>query len=120
MRLFAVSLVLVMSLTLSAQDKEKKKGPSPFANPKNLKVLPAEGLQPAMVAYRVGLGVMCSYCHVEGDFASDDNPKKIIARTMIRMAGDINSRFPDGKAHVSCYTCHRGEAEPKMAPPAAQ
>jgi hypothetical protein len=36
------------------------------------------------------------------------------------MAGDINSRFNDGKAHVSCYTCHRGDTEPKMAPPAAQ
>jgi len=119
MRLLVVSLALVLSLTLSAQE-EKKKGPSPFANPKNLKVLPAEGLQPTMAAFRVGLGVMCNYCHVQGDFASDDNPKKNIARAMIRMAADINSKFPDGKAHVSCYTCHRGEEEPKMAPPAAQ
>ena len=118
MRLFVVSLVLMLCLTLSAQ--EKKKGPSPFANPKNLKVLPAEGLQPVMASYRVGLGVMCTYCHVEGDLASDENPKKNIARGMIRMVGDINSRFPDGKAHVSCYTCHRGETEPKMTPPAAQ
>ena len=50
--------------------------------------------------------------------ASDDNPKKNIARAMIRMAADINSKFPDGKAHVSCYTCHRGAEEPIMAPPA--
>jgi photosynthetic reaction center cytochrome c subunit len=121
MRLFALTLALSMSLTVSAQeDKEKKKGPSPFANPKNLKVLPAENLQPTMQAFRAGLGVMCSYCHVQGDFASDDNPKKETARMMIRMAMDINSKFPDGKRHVSCYTCHRGEVEPKMAPPAAQ
>jgi len=106
-----------MCLTLSAQE-EKKKGPSPFASPKNLKVLPTEGLQPAMVAYRVALGVMCDYCHVQGDFASDDNPKKNTARAMIRMAGDINSRFPDGKVHVTCYTCHRGDSTPKMTPPA--
>lgn len=118
MRLFVVALVSVMCLTLSAQ--EQKKGPSPFASPKNLKVLPAEGLQPVMQAYRAGLGVMCTYCHVMGDLASDENPKKNIARAMIRMVGDINSRFPDGKAHVSCYTCHRGETEPKMTPPAAQ
>jgi hypothetical protein len=102
-----------MSLTLSAQE-EKKKGPSP----KNLKVLPAEGLARTMAAYRVSLGVMCTYCHVQGDFASDDNPKKEVARMMIRMVMDINSKFPDGKTHVSCYTCHRGEEEPKMAPPA--
>ena len=120
MRLFVMFLTLAISLTLSAQDKEKKKGPSPFANPKNLKVLPTEGLQPTMAGYRVGLGVMCTYCHVEGDMPSDDNPKKNIARAMIRMVGDINSRFPDGKAHVSCYTCHRGETQPKMTPPAVQ
>jgi hypothetical protein len=39
------------------------------------------------------------------------------------MVDDINSKFPDGKAHVSCYTCHRGAIEPAMiappAPPAA-
>ena len=120
MRKLVVLLALVLSFSLSAQEQEKKKGPSPFANPKNLKVLPAEGLQPTMQGYRVALGVMCTYCHVQGDFASEDAPKKAIARNMIRMLGDINSRFPDGKAHVSCYTCHRGEAEPKMTPPAAQ
>jgi hypothetical protein len=30
----------------------------------------------------------------------------------------VNANFPDGKMHVSCYTCHRGEAEPKTAPAA--
>jgi photosynthetic reaction center cytochrome c subunit len=119
MRLLVVSLTLAMSLTLSAQE-EKKKGPNPFANPKNLKVLPAENLQQTMQAFRAGLGVMCSYCHVQGDFASDDNPKKETARMMIHMAMDINAKFPDGKRHVSCYTCHRGETEPKMTPPPAQ
>ena len=118
MRLLVVSLTLAMSLTLSAQE-EKKKGPSPFANPKNLKVLPAENLQQTMQAFRAGLGVMCTYCHVQGDFASDDNPKKETALMMIRMAMDINSKFADGKRHVSCYTCHRGAEEPLMAPPAA-
>ena len=43
--------------------------------------------------------------------------KKEIARRMITMVGEINAKFPDGKMHVSCYTCHRGETEPKMAPP---
>jgi hypothetical protein len=73
-----------------------------------------------MRAFAGALGVMCSYCHVQGDFASDDNPKKDIARMMISMAKDINAKFPDGKRHVSCYTCHRGAEEPLLAPPAAQ
>jgi hypothetical protein len=71
-----------------------------------------------MAAFRAGLGVMCSYCHVQGDFASDDNPKKDIARMMISMAKDINAKFPDGKMHVTCFTCHRGAEEPLTAPPA--
>ena len=99
---------------------KKKKGPSPFENPKNLKVLPAEGLQPTMRAFAGALGVMCSYCHVQGDFASDDNPKKETARMMMVMGREINAKFPDGKQHVSCYTCHRGATEPPTAPPAAE
>jgi len=35
---------------------------------------------------------------------------------MIEMATEINSKFTDGKMHVTCYTCHRGEPEPKTAP----
>ncbi len=33
--------------------------------------------------------------------------------------GQVNSNFPDGKMHVTCYTCHRGETEPKTEPGAA-
>lgn len=33
-----------------------------------------------------------------------------------QMAQKINAEFPDGKLHVSCYTCQRGETEPKTAP----
>jgi len=116
MRLLIVSLSLVISLTLCAQEK-KGGAPGP---PKNLKVLPADtDIRATMAGFRAGLGVMCTYCHIQGDFASDENPKKNIARAMIGMVGEINSKFPDGKAHVSCYTCHRGETEPKMVPPAA-
>jgi len=72
-----------------------------------------------MGAFRTALGVQCTYCHIQRDFASDDNPKKSMARNMLRIAADINANFPDGKMHVTCYTCHRGEAKPKTDPPAA-
>ena len=99
--------------------QEKKAPPEP----KNLKVLTgmsgAQVIQ-AMRAFRTALGVECSYCHVQGNFASDDNPKKEVARMMISMTRDINGKFTDGKRHVGCYTCHRGSTEPPMAPPDAQ
>jgi photosynthetic reaction center cytochrome c subunit len=57
---------------------------------------------------------------VQGDFASDEKHNKLVARKMIELVRSINPKFPDGKEHVSCYTCHRGAQEPLMAPPAAQ
>jgi hypothetical protein len=37
---------------------------------------------------------------------------------MFAMVKDLNGKFPDGKAHVTCYTCHRGAEMPLTAPPA--
>ena len=111
---------LALTLAVSAQEKEGKKGPNPFAGPfKNLKVLKPEQVQPVMVAARTGFGQACTYCHVQGDWADDSNPKKATALMMISMVGDINAKFGDGKMHVTCYTCHRGEVTPPTAPPAA-
>src|ERR1039457_6360505 len=88
---FAIAAILVL-MPLAGQDKPPERRPPP--EPKNLKVLKVTK----------GLGVKCEHCHVQGNFASDDNPKKEIARHMISMAMEINSQFPDGKMHVSCYT----------------
>jgi hypothetical protein len=86
---------------------------------KNLKILKDEEVRPAMGAFRAGLGVQCTYCHVQGDFASDENPKKDIARAMITMNREINSKFLASKTQITCFTCHRGEAMPKTVPDAA-
>jgi hypothetical protein len=93
------------------------------APPKNLKFFTADNWatvgRPAMDSFVAGLGLAdkggCGYCHV-ADKSSDDNPKKDIARLMLNMVKDINGRFPDGKQHVTCFTCHRGAEMPLMAP----
>jgi photosynthetic reaction center cytochrome c subunit len=56
----------------------------------------------------------CNYCHEEGNLASDKLYQKIVARRMIQMTIDLNTKW---KAHVSetgvtCYTCHRGNPVP--------
>jgi hypothetical protein len=110
---------LLMLLSLSAQEKKedaKKQPPPPPTNLKVLKVKTGPEVGQVMRTFTAGLGVQCVYCHVQGNFANDENPKKETARHMIRMTQEINAKFPDGKMHVSCYTCHRGEAEPKTAP----
>lgn len=87
---------------------------------KNLKILKDENIGQIMQGFRAALGVQCTECHVQGNFASDENPKKDVARHMITMVAEINKNFPDGKEHVTCYTCHRGAVAPLTAPPAAQ
>ncbi len=91
--------------------------------PKNLKILKPDEVMPAMRAFRTALGADCEFCHVKGDFASDENPHKATARMMIEMTRQINTHFNEkneNRDRVTCYTCHRGENEPKSAPPAAE
>jgi photosynthetic reaction center cytochrome c subunit len=112
-----VLLLMALAQDPPKQEAQKKGGPPPA--PTNLKVLKTTSgaeVGQIMRTFTAGLGVQCSYCHVAGNFASDENPKKATARTMIVMMQKINAGFNDGKMHVSCFTCHRGEAEPKTAP----
>ena len=111
-----LSLLLAASLSLFAQDAGKKGKGGP---PTNLQILTAENYRPAMTAFTVALGVQCTFCHVQGQMASDDKEEKKMARMMLTMTRDINAKFPDGKQHVRCYTCHRGAQMPLTEPPAA-
>jgi photosynthetic reaction center cytochrome c subunit len=117
MRMLIVATAALLLLPVSAQEKQpaqKFEMPDP-TNLKVLKVATGSEVVPIMRTFAGGLGVECSYCHVEGNFASDENPKKETARQMIRLVQKINTDFPDGKMRVSCYTCHRGETVPKTA-----
>lgn len=121
MRLLVSSLLLLIPLYAqepSPNGAAKKKMSMP--EPSNLQVLKGGNAQiiPIMRGFTRALGVECSYCHVGRNFASDDNPKKPIARDMIRMAMDINAKNPVVDAKVTCYTCHRGATEPVNAPEA--
>ena len=105
----------ICAVALFAQDAPRPAG----AAPKNLKVLKAADIRASMGMATSGLGVMCTECHVQGDNSSDDKPSKLTARMMFQMTQEINAKFPDGKMHVTCYSCHRGTKEPLMAAPKA-
>ncbi len=71
------------------------------------------------------LGVSCGGCHTRGNFASEDNPRKGVARRMIEMTKALNKKAfaayvpAEGEStlgRVTCYTCHQGETTPKAAP----
>lgn len=118
MRLIAITLLTM--LAAAGQDTpDKAKAKRVLPPPTNLKVLKVSTgpeVGQIMRTFTVGLGVQCGYCHEAGNYASDSNPKKDIARHMITMTQQINGNFSEGKLRVSCYTCHRGEPEPKTAP----
>lgn len=119
MRIFFSTLaaVALLSLVMFGQAPQGKGKGGP---PKNLKVLTPENYMTYMRSFVPALGLAdkggCNFCH-EMDRSSDAKPEKVMARMMISMVKDINSKFPDGKDHVSCFTCHRGSTEPLMAPP---
>ena len=127
MRFLLASLIALAPL-LVAQDPPKpdqkadaKTAPAPrtMGPPTNLKVLKltqSSEVTQVMRTFTAALGVQCAYCHAENGFASDEKETKVKARHMIEMTQKINANFTDGKMHVSCYTCHRGESEPKTAP----
>jgi len=73
--------------------------------------------------YSRALGVRCTHCHVEGDFASDDKRPKRAAREMAAMHRAINQQLLamkhlKGEADerfINCATCHRGAVDPHAA-----
>lgn len=128
--LLSTGLALFAATLLAAPTVGQTPPPSggPFDAPAtNLTVLPAtmtpQQLRGTMVAFSRALGVDCQHCHVGRDFASDANPKKGIARAMMRMTWTLNNTtLPEigglNQARVSCYSCHRGAVTPALAPPA--
>ncbi len=116
-------LVLVLGIvfcSLALPEKPK---------PKNLKVLSKnishEELETVMKGFKTALGVKCDFCHAASqtepgklDFASDEKEHKLIARDMMRMVMRINKKYfkHEDKPSVTCYTCHRGNEEPRTEP----
>jgi Photosynthetic reaction centre cytochrome C subunit len=121
MRLFGslVSFTVFSVMLLAQPPQGAKKGPPP--PPKNLQVLTVDDLRGGiMQKFAAAVGGNCMTCHVQGDFSSDANEHKVIARGMITMTKEINAKFDDNMEHVTCYTCHRGTHEPATAPPATE
>ncbi|MES1984464.1 MAG: photosynthetic reaction center cytochrome PufC [Pseudomonadota bacterium] len=57
----------------------------------------------------------CNYCHNPENLASDEKYTKIVARKMIQMTWNINTKYASHvkQTGVTCYTCHAGNAVPQ-------
>jgi hypothetical protein len=131
----ALPLVSTAFARQDAQQTAPKTGQSaqrqPMPKPTNLQVLPKNipipDLMATMRGFTKALGVECQFCHTRDpktnkpNFASDANPDKGTARTMIVMTKEINAKYlsqvkdPDAtpaEKTVTCGTCHRGNSMP--------
>jgi photosynthetic reaction center cytochrome c subunit len=129
-RTFVLSaLALSTSLVIAAakaQSGAAPQSPAPklaeqqFKNIKVLKGVPADQIFPSMQFITASLGVECEYCHVRGDkgleFEKDDKKAKVTARKMMEMMFAINKENFEGHRDVTCYSCHRGAADPVATP----
>ena len=106
--------------------REKEPAEKVFRNMQlpRLQGAPAERVLRVMnFGYSRALGVACTHCHVEADFASDDKRPKRAAREMVAMNDLINERLkaiealerPPQERFVNCTTCHRGALDPAAA-----
>ena len=129
--ILSVLIIAVAFLSQSFQTAPQR----PPKTLKNIKAFPAtmtyEQVDHAMDKFKADLGVKCNYCHAQTkesaprlDMASDDNPKKEIARSMIRMTMEMNQKYMSTIPHsdtatiqaITCNTCHRGLSKPAAEP----
>ncbi|MEZ5292187.1 MAG: c-type cytochrome [Vicinamibacterales bacterium] len=117
----AITAVAGAAPPVSAQPARR---PRPLENIRVLKGWDGERVRAEMQRMADALGVPCSHCHVQGNFASDEKREKRTARRMIDMTMGLNAEYFEGTAQpggsslgrVTCYTCHQGEPTPKLSP----
>jgi len=129
-----LGIVLLFGLPALAQTPPRPAGQTPPMT--NLQVWPKDTPRAQVVqtmnAFNESLGVECSYCHVAGDYASDEKREKRVARQMILLRDGINVMLaamvgkpagagptagpglPGAPVRVLCRSCHRGLPIPRQ------
>lgn len=104
--------------------KERAPAESVFQNVKVLKSVPAGRFLEIMNdGFGHGLGVSCGFCHVPGQWASDQKPNKDVARDMLALVTRVNTdlramrNLPDSNPMIGCITCHGGRQKPVLIRP---
>jgi photosynthetic reaction center cytochrome c subunit len=122
--LMTMTLMLSAAMLAAAQAPPAEKAPlaeQVFTNVRVLRGIPVDEFMGTMGFFSASLGMSCEDCHGASDttwenYARDVSPKKATARRMIQMMASINQTSFGGRAAVTCYTCHRGGAKPKVTP----
>ena len=114
---------LMKEVMASIAGREREAAGLVFENVENeaLKKIPAQRFLRIMnMGYSRALGVACTHCHVDDDYASDEKRPKRAAREMAALHRQINQELskmqhvePREQARfINCSTCHRGSVDP--------
>ncbi len=101
-----------VATTQPSRSDQEKNAEDVYKNIKSFKGKKASDIIPAMHAMSQALSVDCSFCHADGDFASDDKGPKATAREMIELTNGLNEKYFEGRLEVTCFTCHAGREHP--------
>lgn len=96
-----------------------------FKNVQLLKGISVQEFMETMGFFAAATNMTCTICHGDesaGDWDkyADDPPLKKTARKMMLMVDTINKTNFGGARLVTCYTCHRNAAVPKVTPTLAE
>ena len=115
---WALTAVCVVAVATVAVPRVSGAEPqSRFENIQVLTDMADSDIQRLMMSWGQQLGgVTCLECHVQGDFPSDENPNKLVAREMARMVKALNQDFFSGSLsslgrEADCFLCHKGSLE---------
>src|SRR5262249_57040449 len=86
-----------------------------------LKGVPVDEFMDTMGMFAASLSFNCVDCHTlqsvgSWDNFADDTPFKLKTRKMMLMVNALNKNNFSGIRSVTCYTCHRGDLNPKVVP----
>ena len=119
---FAFLLASVRAVGQVPREPKPPMSEEVFKNVTVLKGIPVDEFMSTMGMFSAAVSLNCIDCHVPESVQSlakfaEDTPLKRTARRMISMMNTLNKTNFGGRAVVTCWTCHRGEAgPPKFVP----
>ena len=117
----ATAVALLSGFDISQYNLRNRQFPNGQPHLMVYRNLTKEQMNAVMKEISDGIGVKCSYCHDEKDYASEKKPEKDFARTKLFMLEWVNARYRPNNAawHYTCWGCHRGHVLPVPQTPEA-
>lgn len=112
----AVAAAVWVAAPLAMAQTKPMTSDQAFKNVQVLKGIPLDDFMGTMGVMTGSLAFDCSDCHIGAgtdtvNWAADTQ-RKVIARRMIVMVGNINRENFSGRQVVTCYSCHHGRDKP--------